>query len=550
MKKSKGIILAAIILPTLICGGTIAGVLAATINNQDLSNNIYATSHCNNKEVNILPGNVDEFWNYENLYNHYNDYLKRIDNLYSYNSELESFSSVWSSDSAVKAIYDKYDSYKPVNNILSWKTKVEADSFNVIISRDSKFKTYERMYTVGGDATSVEFENPYTGTTYYWMVEAVKGESVTRSNIFSFKTKATTRTVDIPGVSNTRDWGGYEGKDGVRTKQGLIYRGARLDNIANEGKSEVQDNLKIKTDLDLRAAGEGKTNPAEVVQTFNYSCPYYMGSTGLDTTDETYLTNLGNAIKTFANKDNYPIYFHCSVGRDRTGAVSMILNLLAGVSVEDTMKEFLTSVFSVTGAWSKGSTGFYNNFHNYINYFDTFEGKDYSEKVANYLINRCHVTSEEISTVQSILLGETEVDVKTQKAYENGFDGYHQVTLKEYGQETRVMMVENGKSIPTPTSRCEGKWYFNDQVWNFENPVTEDMVLIFKADEKVTIYLNAVGYVLSETSIEVDKSEIIYPNQKFAIEGFKLKTLDQNGQFVESLYADDDLYLNLIYTKK
>jgi len=110
--------------------------------------------------------------------------------------------------------------------------------------------------------------------------------------------------------------------------------------------------------------------------------------------------------------------------------------------------------------------------------------------------------------------------------------------------------MENGKTIPTPTSRCEGKWYFNDQVWNFENPVTEDMVLTFKANEKVTIYLNAVGYAFSETSVEVNKGEIIYPNQKFAIEGYKLKTLGQNGQFVESLYADDDLYLNLIYTKK
>jgi len=110
-------------------------------------------------------------------------------------------------------------------------------------------------------------------------------------------------------------------------------------------------------------------------------------------------------------------------------------------------------------------------------------------------------------------------------------------------------MVENAKSIPTPISRYEGKWYFNDQVWNFENPVTEDMVLIFKAYEKVTIYLNTVGYTLSETSIEVDKGEIIYPNPKFAIEGYKLKTLDQNGQFADSSYADDDLYLNLVYMK-
>ena len=36
----------------------------------------------------------------------------------------------------------------------------------------------------------------------------------------------------------------------------------------------------------------------------------------------------------FAEEENYPIYFHCRGGADRTGMIAMLLRAIAGVSDE------------------------------------------------------------------------------------------------------------------------------------------------------------------------------------------------------------------------
>ena len=67
------------------------------------------------------------------------------------------------------------------------------------------------------------------------------------------------RSLDIEGLTNARDLGGYKTINGNYTKQGLIYRTSRLnenettDNLITEqGILEMKNNLKIKSELDLR----------------------------------------------------------------------------------------------------------------------------------------------------------------------------------------------------------------------------------------------------------------------------------------------------------
>ena len=92
---------------------------------------------------------------------------------------------------------------------------------------------------IGGilnDNTELSLEHLFVNTTYYWFVDAVYGEYTVRSEVFTFKTLPTPRTVNIEGVSNSRDIGGYVTVDGKMIRLGMIYRSAKLDDITEVGK--------------------------------------------------------------------------------------------------------------------------------------------------------------------------------------------------------------------------------------------------------------------------------------------------------------------------
>ena len=51
-----------------------------------------------------------------------------------------------------------------------------------------------------------------------------------------------------------------------------------------------------------------------------------VGPQYIQITDEQYQNALAKEIRTFADETNYPIYFHCQIGRDRTGTLAMLIN--------------------------------------------------------------------------------------------------------------------------------------------------------------------------------------------------------------------------------
>ena len=60
--------------------------------------------------------------------------------------------------------------------------------------------------------------------------------------------------MDIPGVDNSRDIGGYKTTlvDNGITKQGLYFWTAQIDDINEEGKRILIEDLGIKVEIDLR----------------------------------------------------------------------------------------------------------------------------------------------------------------------------------------------------------------------------------------------------------------------------------------------------------
>ena len=304
--------------------------------------------------------------------------------------------------------YQHADIYYPVPLILEWAEVEGVEYYRVYVSLNEDMSDAE-SYLI--NANTLTLSTLYTGATYYWQIDAVKADGFIRSSVHKFKTAKSIRAIEVEGVSNTRDAGGYAAADGFRMKQGMIYRGGKLEGITANGIMTFHDIIGIKTDLDLRTTGEGgagvKSPLGDDVLYVNLDGRYYVGAKGIDTEEGKKI--IADEIRVFVNPDNYPVYIHCSLGRDRTGTLVMLLQALIGVSKSDIMMDYEFSVFSVTGTLDNASIsairGNIQATYKYIS--NTYEGETFAEKTANYLMS-CGITAEEIQTIRDILLEEVE----------------------------------------------------------------------------------------------------------------------------------------------
>lgn len=73
----------------------------------------------------------------------------------------------------------------------------------------------------------------------------------------------------------------------------------------------------------------------------------HVGKEGIDI--EEGKRKLVDELAVFDDKDNFPIYAHCVLGRDRTGTLIGVLLALCGVSKNDIMMDYELSFLSRTG---------------------------------------------------------------------------------------------------------------------------------------------------------------------------------------------------------
>lgn len=307
-------------------------------------------------------------------------------------------------DDFVNETSTKGDVYYQKGVSLSWKDESATPSsyYIVYLSESANFESSRYLFAQDGDM-SVIADNLKRGTKYYWYVEREDGEA---SSTFSFTTSdAQPATVKIEGISNTRDIGGYLAANGKTVKQGMVYRAAELDGVTRQGIKTVTETLKIKTDLDLRKAQEsGKIySPlGNDIQYINISAPLYSGIFEKDAQ-----AAMRDIIKVFADKNNYPIMFHCSLGRDRTGTLAFLLDGLLGVPYFELLKEYELSYFSnaVNKDFQTSATMTEGNLNAMYSKLMSTYGRDneLSENIEKYLLE-IGVTAEEIQSIKDILL--------------------------------------------------------------------------------------------------------------------------------------------------
>ena len=299
-----------------------------------------------------------------------------------------------------------------------------------------------REVAVESDGESAKLPNLMRNTTYYYQL--VNGDEV--SQMGNFVTADYTRIMTMGDVNNVRDLGGYMTTYGVRTRQGLIFRGYEI----NEGSfqhsgthnktysEEVQkvcdEVMKLKVELDLRKKeGSYKGNQtASAVAGVEYkrcAIPSYekfiANPNNADTTENAGRNLPQEIFETLANAAEKHVYFHCWGGADRTGTIAFLLNAICGVSYTDLIIDFeLTSQTNNTRCHMHNSSSAF--FPKFLYSFTQIEGFDFNKTVnenAVTLLKKLGVSEQTIEDVRKVMIPGYETGMQpVEKVNESGED--------------------------------------------------------------------------------------------------------------------------------
>ncbi|HAS56441.1 MAG TPA: hypothetical protein DEF61_04840 [Firmicutes bacterium] len=352
---------------------------------------------------------------------------------------------------------------------LSWQKDGSA-YYTISLSTAEDFANAKEI-KVSSLFSEQEIYNLIPNTTYYWKVKGTRSNDT--SEVSSFKTLGTSiRFIKASGAANIRDLGGYQTKEGNHIQYGKIYRGGLLNNFNNlggldeNGIKTFNEDLGIQTEIDLRITGMDDGNQSKcffdsnknyvqaTIGQYNrildpesfaksngfdsYKLLIGKDGSGMAPNYELAASVSGVSVKSLrtifdvlSKEENYPVYFHCNAGADRTGTLSYLIEGLLGVSYEDIVKDFELTSFSKFGNRYRSAlsedglsfddsgvfmdkagenyVGFSKLNEDMLNYYGE-EGKDLSFAIYSYLTKYVGIPSSTIEKVKSILTSTAEAN--------------------------------------------------------------------------------------------------------------------------------------------
>ncbi len=325
------------------------------------------------------------------------------------------------------------------NITFSWTTDgIAAAPYTVAFADNEKFENAYEEKIQQTYCDSVGFFTP--GVTYYWRVTSANG---VRSAVDTFKIKdAPTRLITAGSLWNVRDFGGWSVGTGKRVAYGKLYRGddpntleASSDGHANAASIKVLRYLGINGEIDVRLNSKNERHFLDESKPFLKAGLKYFSQNIPNTTVGTWAEsngdfpiplstisqNVGKIFKFLANENNYPVYLHCTFGKDRTGSISYIIGALLGMSYEDLMCDYEMSSFvsevktqprntiisDGAGGWQFRDAkddpwGEAGRMH--YDFAQNYPAATQAESIAKYLTQDCGVTQAEIAKIREILI--------------------------------------------------------------------------------------------------------------------------------------------------
>ncbi len=283
----------------------------------------------------------------------------------------------------------KKEKSRPEPVRFEWKSSIDYDTDAEYILNISENEDMTESVSYYSSTESLDVYNLKVGTKYYWTVDL----NGTTSSVEEFEIdSACPRNLYVDGITNVRDLGGWETENNAKVKQGLMFRCGRLNEssastvnieITEDGKKTMLDELKVKSEIDLRKVNDGEiggitSSPLGDTVTY-YSCPMeWEGDMFKDNREQ-----ILNVFSILSDRKNYPVIFHCNIGTDRTGMISFLVNALLGVPEDCLIKDYMFSNFANIGGTRRVSGVTKSGYYKAIQEAD---GNTLSEKTYNALV--------------------------------------------------------------------------------------------------------------------------------------------------------------------
>lgn len=258
-----------------------------------------------------------------------------------------------------------------------------------------------------------------------------------------YRVKTATRNVNIPGIVNFRDLGGYPVySERKQVRWGKIYRSGAVSNLSPWALAELK-NIGIRTIIDLRTPEEAYTL-CQLDKEFNViHIPVHIGYTrSLLKQIESHQMNgeqvhqalkkmyrdivtgcrqeFKQIISLLQDESNYPVLMHCAMGKGRIGVASALVLAALEVDEESIMDDYrLSNIFldiedlpqegyDMPVSGQEALTGLYSARVNFLQAALNEINRLYGD-IDTYLLHGLGLNKEEQKRLKSLLL-ETRIE--------------------------------------------------------------------------------------------------------------------------------------------
>ena len=375
-------------------------------------------------------------------------------------------------------------------------------------------------YTIKGTSESkLDVYNSYLGDNYFKVVANYTDGSSDSSKIQKYKVEDVyPRNLRIEGMTNCRDMGGGRTLDGGgHIKQGLIYRTSAVNNwaygrgdvpdrITDAGKEELLTRLGCKTEINVNNSGNNEVGVQNYVDAFMY---YDGGKHHMYRNAEP----LKQAFHALANPDNYPVFYHCRIGTDRTGFMAIMLGALLGVSENEIYQDYLFSNFgNIQEKRYIGEKAGRDNILKYMDDLKTYPGEKLHNKAYNFLLS-IGIPAEELDSI---------IDILVESEKPANYHNHQQVVLAKDFTGDGTDMKEIPATATGNASRAHPKQYFT---LGADQSVTLEFDPDYSGEAKILAYLGSTDSsstkkIADSIALDFDYYEIDIDDVTFADAGF------------------------------